>query len=111
VRSDRERLHDIVEASEALERLVAPRLDELSEDEVLALAAERLVEMIGEAAANVSGELRGRYPEVDWRGPANIRVVLAHRYFGIDRDIVRRAIEDDVPRLREQVCAILEELA
>jgi len=109
VRSDRERLEDIVEACELLRRLVAPRLDELPRDETLELAAERLIEIVGEAASRVSVELRERHPEVDWRGPANIRIVLAHRYFGIDRNIVRRAVEEDVPRLEQQIRTILEE--
>ena len=103
-------MEDILEACQSLGRHVAGRLDELGDDEVLRLAAERLIEIIGEAAAHVSDELRTAHPEVDWRGPPGVRTILAHRYFGIDVDVIRVLIERDIPRLERQVRAVLGEL-
>lgn len=110
MRSDRERLEDILEACRSLRQHVAGRLDDLPRDEILRLATERLVEIIGEAAARISSELQAAHPDVDWRGPAGIRTILAHRYFGIDLDVVRAVVEHDVPKLESQIRAILEEL-
>lgn len=110
MRSDRERLEDILEAARSLRENVAPRLEGLENDEILQLATERLVEIIGEAAASLSDDFRAAHPDVDWRGPAGIRVILAHRYFGIDVDVVREAVVNDVPALAKEVARILGEL-
>lgn len=39
-----------------------------------------------------------------------MRNVLAHRYFGIDVDLVWSAVERDVPELKHQLAAILQEM-
>jgi len=39
-----------------------------------------------------------------------MRNILAHRYFGIDVDIVWSAVEHDLPQLKRQVDLILREL-
>ncbi|HZR92752.1 MAG TPA: HepT-like ribonuclease domain-containing protein [Gaiellaceae bacterium] len=110
MRSDRERLEDILEACESISGEVAPRRDQLESDVLLRLATERLIEIIGEAAANVSPELRAAHPEVDWSQPVGMRNILVHRYFGIDVALLRRAVEDSAPALEAKVRAILEEL-
>jgi uncharacterized protein with HEPN domain len=79
LRSDRERLEDMIEACTSIREHVVPRQAQLESDEILRLAAERLIEIIGEAAANVSDQLRDAHPEVDWRAPVGMRNVLAHR--------------------------------
>ena len=110
MRSDRERLEDIAEAARLVREEVAPRIGDLERDPILLLATERLIEIIGEAAANISPELQASHPSVQWRGPIGIRNILAHRYFGIDVGVIRQVIEGDVPRLEQQIEAILEEL-
>lgn len=110
MRSDRERLQDIAEAARRVREAVAPRADELESDAILLLAAERLIEIIGEAVTSLSPELRALHADVDWRGPMGIRNILAHRYFGIDIDVIRQVIEREIPLLEQQVHAILEEV-
>ncbi len=48
--------------------------------------------------------------EVAPRGDQLESDVLAHRYFGIDVALLRRAVEDSAPALEAKVRAILEEL-
>lgn len=66
--------------------------------------------VIGEAAANVSADLRERYPAVAWRGPIGMRQILAHGYFSSDTDVVREVVERDAPALAKAIEKILEEL-
>ena len=37
---------------------------------------------------------------MDWNGLAGFRNVLVHDYLGIDLELVYRAVEQDIPRLK-----------
>lgn len=98
-RSDDLRREDIVEACEELKAVVAARRHAVVEEFILQRAAERLLEIVGEAATRCSAGFRARYPEVDWPGIAGLRVVLAHHYHRTQPDLVWRFAEDEAPRL------------
>ena len=87
-RSDDQRVADILDACDELEGVVSLRSEGQVPDEVLLRAAERLLEIIGEAASNVSDAGMNQHPEVDWRSIARLRIVLAHHYHRIDPDLI-----------------------
>ncbi len=63
-------------------------------DDNLRLSIERRIEIIGEAARNVSDEFRAAHPEIPWRSVIGQRHVLANAYGEIDHErIWRLAIE------------------
>jgi len=66
---------------------------------VLLRAAERLLEILGEAATQVSPDTRALYPQVDWRGLGRLRIVLAHQYHRTDPHLVWQYAGEDVPFL------------
>ena len=72
-------------------------------------AALRNLQIIGEAAKAVPADVRQRHPEVDWKGMAGLRDVLAHAYFGLDNDTLWDVVITKVPQLRNQVRRILDE--
>jgi uncharacterized protein with HEPN domain len=74
---------------------------------MLRSAVVQKLAVIGEAAARVSEDLRGRHPEVPWPQIVAFRNILVHAYFGIDWDIVWRAATNRCPVLRDQVAALL----
>jgi uncharacterized protein with HEPN domain len=82
-------------------------LAHLADDEKTFDAIVRNLEIIGEAAKHIPPDVRARYPEVAWRSIAGLRDVVVHEYFGIDEDILRDIIENQVPRLFEQVRRVL----
>jgi uncharacterized protein with HEPN domain len=82
----------------------------LADDPVIQAAAQRWIEVLGEAASHVSDEIKGAHPEVAWREISGIRVILAHAYFHIEQDIVGNVIDNDVPSLRGQLQLIAESL-
>ena len=45
--------------------------------------------------------VKARHPDVDWPGLAGFRNVLVHDYLGVDLELVYRAVEHDVPRLKQ----------
>jgi uncharacterized protein with HEPN domain len=74
------------------------RLD-LDADELFALAATRLVEILGEAARHVPDDFRDAHPEVPWRAVAGTRDKLIHGYFDVDYDILWEILSKDLPAL------------
>jgi uncharacterized protein with HEPN domain len=80
LRSDRERLLDILESVERIEAQTVRGRDAFADDELAQTAVIRWVEIIGEAARGVSEELREAHPEVPWRQMVAMRNVLIHGY-------------------------------
>lgn len=64
--------------------------------------------IIGEAANQLSQDLRDRYPEIPWRRYVDMRNVLAHQYHGIDWSIVWRVATTRLPEFAEKIERILE---
>ncbi|MBC7802053.1 MAG: DUF86 domain-containing protein [Gemmatimonadaceae bacterium] len=54
---------------------------------------------IGEAVKLLPTEIPTKYPDVDWRGWAGLRDVIAHQYFDIQIDRLRPTITAEVPAL------------
>ncbi|MBC6423440.1 MAG: DUF86 domain-containing protein [Hormoscilla sp. SP12CHS1] len=68
--------------------------------------------IIGEAANNLSDDLKATYSHIPWRDIVDFRNVLAHHYWGVDMEVVWKIIEDGdkLPKLRSQVRALIDEL-
>ncbi len=110
MRDDRERLLDLREAIERIEKYTAAGRSALEHDELVQTWVIYHLQIIGEAARALSPELRDRYSDVPWSQIIGMRNILAHHYFGIDVDIVWSAVEHDLPELRSKVDLILREI-
>ena len=102
-RSDEQRLADILDAAAELSAIVERGRDAFLADAILKRAAERLLEIIGEAANALSDETTGRFPEIGWRDLARLRIVLAHHYQRVDPEQVWTIAVGDVPALAERL--------
>lgn len=71
----------------------------LAKDEKLTLAIVRLLEIVGEAAKNVSEETRNQSLDIPWKDIAGTRDRLIHGYFDVDLNIVGEIITKDLPNL------------
>ena len=80
---------------------------DLDDDELLALGLVRLLEIIGEAARSISPEGRANMPGIPWREITGTRDRLIHAYPEVDLDIVWGIVEDDLPKLTDQLEAAL----
>ncbi len=104
------RLRHMLDAAEKiLEYTKTCKRNNLDEDEKLALALVRLLEIMGEAAKNVSDECRQEYSAIPWRQIAGTRDRLIHGYFDVDFDIIWKIISQDIRPLVIQLKKILSE--
>ncbi len=109
MRSDRERLLDILEAIERIKRQTAQGRARFEEDEVVQTAVVRWIEIVGEAVRGLSDKLRDAHPEIPWRQIVAMRNIVVHVYFELDTDAVWLAVEQDLPKLEVKVRELLEQ--
>ena len=75
-------------AEEALRFVVGRARENLNDEHMLTLACTRLLEVVGEAASQVSAELRDRNSQVPWNGMTGMRNRLVHAYYDINVDVL-----------------------
>jgi len=74
MRPDQEWLRDIQHNTDLVISFISStNREEFLKDEMRSLAAAKAIENIGEAVKHISQELKARYPDVDWVGPARMR--------------------------------------
>lgn len=78
-------------------------------DEVLQDAVAYRITIIGEAVAAIPEEIRDRAAAIPWHDIRNMRNMLSHVHFLIDRDRAWEAIRIHMPVLREQFLQFLED--
>jgi len=70
-------------------------------------AVIRNFEIIGEAAKNLSSEIKDKYPDVPWAEMYLMRNKILHEYFGIDYEIIWDVATIDLPENKKQIENIL----
>jgi uncharacterized protein with HEPN domain len=72
-------------------------------DRKLQLAVERSLEIIGEAAKNVSSEFQNNHPEIPWGKIIAQRNVIAHEYGEIRQERIWTVVSSNIPELVEKL--------
>ncbi len=109
-RTDRAFLSDIQEAIRRTgEYTAGMTYQAFLEDAKTQDAVIRNLEIIGEAARNLSKELRARHPGVPWKSMAGVRDRLIHHYFGVNLDIVWQIVTNELPEVAVRLESILQE--
>lgn len=108
---DKDRLQHILDAIAKVERYIqdvdAARFI-ANEEKVDAVV--RNVEIVGEAVSTLSRELKAAHPNVEWRFASAMRNRLIHGYFEVDPQIVWSTIKNDIPKFKNEIIKIIEEL-
>lgn len=84
-------------------RITARGRTAFDEDFALPLALERALEVLGEAANNVSDDGRASFASVPWSEITRLRVRLAHHYHRILPDLLWGIAVDEVPAIAEEL--------
>jgi uncharacterized protein with HEPN domain len=102
-RSDTLRISDILDAANQLSILVGDGSTAYDEDWMRQRAAERLLEIIGEASNGISQEFRSHHPEIPWRHVINLRNLVAHHYHRVDSRQLWTIATVNVPEMVEHL--------
>ena len=73
-------------------------------------AVLRNLEVIGEAAKNISEQVKSSNDNINWKGMAGMRDKLIHGYFGVDPEIVWETIQTRLPEIKTQIQDILKDM-
>jgi uncharacterized protein with HEPN domain len=107
LRRDRQRLEDILEAIERIEKYASGGRATFDRDELVQTWVLHHLQIIGEAVRGPSDEIRSAHSDIPWAQIAAMRNILVHDYFGIDLDEVWAAVVRDLPQLKAKIAAAL----
>lgn len=103
-------LEDIVDVCRKIDLYTAGlTFADFEADQKTVDAVVRNIEIIGEAARNIPGDVRSQLPEVAWNDAADMRSAIIHGYFAADLDIVWDVVKTKIAplasRVSEYLCA------
>ena len=109
MRSDAERLRDILDAIDQIRRYSSKGRAAFNENELVQVWIVHHLARLGEAVARLSPKLR-KQRRAPWKEIIGMRNILVHQYFRIDSDTVWTVVEVHLSPVEQQVQNILAEL-
>ena len=101
---DRERLNHILDAIDKIaEALDGFTFDSFRQDWQKRLVIERLLEIVGEAARQLTLELKDNHSHIPWPKIVGMRNLVSHEYFRIDAKTIWLTATESVPELRDDI--------
>jgi len=105
---DQVRLRHMLDAAIEIQQYVqSSTREDLNSDRKLVHSLVRLFEIIGEAATQVSDELKENVPEIPWFVIIGMRNRLIHAYFSINLDVVWSTSTEDISLLITELKRLL----
>jgi uncharacterized protein with HEPN domain len=109
MRDDRERLQDILEAIERIEKYAQQGKAIFEQQELIQTWVIYHLQIMGEAARATSQDIKARYPQIPWRDASDLRNLTVHEYFRVNLEIIWDIVQNDLPLLKQQIVAILQD--
>jgi len=83
----------------------------LESDMVRSRALVNCFTEIGEAAARVTKQARGRAARIPWAAIVGMRNIVVHVYWGIDLPELVKTVREDLPDLIQQLETVLRNIS
>ena len=106
----RERILDMLDAIESIQRYGNRGRDAFDSDELVRTWMVHHIQILCEAAAALGRDFHDAHPAVPWAEMVAMRNVLVHDYGGVDPDEVWKTVERDLPPLKQQLLHLSVEL-
>lgn len=107
---DRGRLEHMLSAIDNVEEFTKDiSLDDFVKSKVLFFAVVKNIEIVGEATYMLTKEYKQSHQSVPWLVIEKMRHVLVHGYYTISPEKVWETVQEDIPLLKEQIKALLNE--
>jgi len=107
-RSSKLYIKDILDCIDKIEKYVKGlSFEDFTKNKMVIDAVVRNFEIIGEAAKNISSEVKARYNKIPWKEMAGMRDKTIHEYFGVDLKIIWKTIKQSLPALKKAIKVIL----
>ena len=111
MRDNKERLIDIQEAIERIEKYSMRGKQEFENEELIQNWIIYHLQIIGEAASRFNEDFRKQHANIPWSKIIGMRNILIHNYFEIDTEIVWNVVEKDLPVLKQNINNVIETLS
>ena len=108
---DKERLQHILDSIDRLTESQQAHTTDFASDPIMYYGYVKLLEIIGEAAYMLTLDFKEKHPLTPWKKIIGMRHVLVHGYYHISRADVQDVIVNDLPVLRPQIEAYINELS
>ena len=99
--------HILIAIGNVQKFLEGKTFEDLCQDKILFYAVVKNIEIVGEAANNLTKEMQMHHPEVQWKDVISMRHVLVHDYYSIDARTAWQTAQENLPQLKEQIEKIL----
>lgn len=109
---DKSRIQDMLDNAYKISQFAHGQTrNTLDTDDMFAYAVVHALEIIGEAARNVTDEFQAQTSEIEWKPIMSMRHRIAHDYLNVDYDIVWNVTQNKIPELISQLESILSRLS
>jgi uncharacterized protein with HEPN domain len=101
-------LTEMIDAAEQAQQLAAGvAVGELDADRQRRDALLWNFTVLGEAAVQVSTDLKEQFPEIAWQQPSRLRNRIVHGYWSIDLEVLHTTATDQLPAFTSDLRRVL----
>jgi uncharacterized protein with HEPN domain len=105
-------ISEMIDAAEQAQQLVqGVGVEDLGRDRQRRDALLWNISVMGEAASQLSDEVKARFPDIPWARPSKLRNRVIHGYWSIDLEVLHTTAEDQLPAFGDSLrhaLAVLE---
>lgn len=111
INKDLIRLKHMLDSTNAILSFIkGKRRSNLDKNRLLTSGIIRELEILGEAAGQITVKTKNQFPELPWKQLTGMRNRLIHAYFDVDHDIIWKTIKDYLPAFKTHLINAISKL-